>query len=232
MPTMREIYDSFAVQYDELVTREDYEGNLNRFLHTNFNFTDKRVLEYGTGTGRVSALYLEKVASALCLDRSEHMLLQAKENLKAYEQKIRYELCDNEAIPSEESKFDIVIEGWSFGHTVLDNFTRLEETVGKLVSNCASILNDNGSMIFIETLGSNVQVPRAPTAELNAFYTELENTHGFSKAILKTDYKFPNSEEAYRVFSFFFGYAMAENIKRDKLTIISEYTGVWVRGKK
>ena len=232
MPTMSEIYENFSVQYDELVTREDYEGNLNRFLHEKYDFYNKTIVEYGTGTGRVSALYLEKAAHALCLDRSDHMLLKAKDNLKEYKNKISYELCDNQALPLIKDTVDFVIEGWSFGHTVIDNFNQLEKTVNQLVSNCASILNDDGAMIFIETLGSNVNAPCAPTAELNAFYTELETAHGFKKTILKTDYKFQNYEEAYRVFSFFFGPAMAENIKANKLAIIPEYTGVWIRGKQ
>lgn len=59
-------------------------------------------------------------------------------------------------------------------------------------------------MIFIETLGSNVDEPVPPGEKLKGFYGLLENSHGFSKTVLRTDYRFTSNEEAQQIFGFFF----------------------------
>ena len=56
MPTMTEIYHNHSFEYDELVSHEDYLGNLPKTLHSIFDFNQKSVIELGVGTGRLTKM--------------------------------------------------------------------------------------------------------------------------------------------------------------------------------
>jgi ubiquinone/menaquinone biosynthesis C-methylase UbiE len=229
MPTMYEIYNSSAHEYDELVTHEDYQNNLQMFLHTTIDWDKKSVIEFGIGTGRVTRVYIDRVKTVTGYDRSAHMLQRAAENLSDYPSKISFNVCDNLDIQSLDAKADIVIEGWSFGHTVGDHQEKIEETVADLVSSCASLLNPGGTLIFIETLGTNVPAPIEPGIFLPKFYSLLETKYGFHRFVISTDYKFESCQEATRIAGYFFGDAMKNEILRSRSNIIPEFTGVWIK---
>lgn len=225
MPSMYEIYDNFALEYDELISNEDYEGNLKKFLEKNIK-DGSSVLELGTGTGRVTALYAKKASEILCCDRSAHMLQETRQKLELYKHKIKYQVLDNNEIDKVEGAYDIVIEGWAFGHTVLDQSKNIEEIIQKLVRSSESKLKKGGRLIFIETMGTNTQKPNPPSPILKQFYSILEDQYSFVHSVISTDYRFKNIDEAKRVMSFFFGPEMGNSIA-DR--IVKEYTGIWMK---
>ncbi|MCB9637318.1 MAG: class I SAM-dependent methyltransferase [Myxococcales bacterium] len=227
MPTMKEIYQHHADAYDELVSHEDYEKNLSRFLLQRFDFSGKSVIEMGAGTGRLTALYIEQAARALCCDGSSHMLQRGEENLASYRDKLAFRVCDNLDVGELEGKADYVVEGWSFGHTVIDHFERAEQIVEQLVMGCRRLLVEGGTLIFVETMGSNREEAGPPREELAHFYELLEHRYGFQREVLRTDYRFASPEEAFRVFSFFFGEQHCQGLVERNSSIIKEYTGVW-----
>ncbi len=225
MPSMYEIYESSSTQYDELVSREDHEGNLNKYLESKIAQCST-VIEFGAGTGRVTAQYIDFVSSVHLCDCSSHMLKKAEINLRSHIGKIRFSIVDNSDISGALGEYDYAIEGWAFGHTVLDHKDMLEMTVDLLVNNVASVLKPNGMMIFIETLGTNVDYPQAPNNVLSDFYQLLERRHGFSKEVIATDYLFPDISEAKRIMGFFFGESMKESVSEKR---IKEFSGIWTK---
>ncbi len=229
MPTMREIYTKHSYEYDELVSHEDYQNNLSKTLLKHFDFKDKTVIELGTGTGRLTKLYIQQVEHVYCFDRSQHMLEKAKENLRGEKDKVTFDICDNEAIDSIQQNADIVIEGWSFGHTVGDNKGQIEQTVEKLFSDCSALLNPNGTVIIIETLGTNMKKAGPPSDSLKQFYELLENKHCFTQQIIETDYLFKSALEAERIMGYFFGEEMSTALQHSPTKKIKEYTGFWYK---
>ncbi|MBN2695885.1 class I SAM-dependent methyltransferase [bacterium] len=223
MPSKYDIYNKHAIQYDELVNHEDYQNNLQKYLNSQIK-NNSTVLELGVGTGRVTKLYINRVKSALLCDRALHMINQAKINLKEYLNKIEFKEIDTREIDSLDGKFDLIIEGWSLGHVIIDEFDNLNSFLKKLIETLISKLNQNGKMIFIETYGSNVEKPTIPNEKLKIFYEILEKEYGFKKTVINTDYKFETIEDAKRVITFFFGETICEGIKE---SIVKEYTGVW-----
>ncbi|MBN1241374.1 MAG: class I SAM-dependent methyltransferase [Spirochaetales bacterium] len=228
MPSMYEIYDKHAAEYDELVDREDCRGELRDFV-TAFVRPGDRALEAGTGTGRVTALYAERVARALCCDRSAHMLERARARLAAHGATIEHRELGNLELAraADSGPFDLVVEGWSFGHTVSDFSGREDETCDALVAACRACLAPGGRLLFLETLGTNSDEPAAPAPFLDAFYRRLEDAHGFSRTVLRTDYRFPSVAEARRVMGFFFGEKMAAGVEAAE---VIEWTGAWTLG--
>lgn len=226
---MYEIYEKHAYEYDELVRWEDYRENLPSKLNELFDFSSRTVVEFGAGTGRLTALYAEKAGRIHCFDRSTHMLEKAKTNLSRFAPKVSFELCDNNEIDSLQIKGDFVIEGWSFGHTVSDYGT-LDETAAKadeLISRSLDRLNKGGTAIFIETLGTDSEQPFAPSSALELYYRRLEEDYGFQKEIISTDYRFESVDQAADLCGFFFGAEAGEEIRRKGSNIIKEFTGLW-----
>jgi SAM-dependent methyltransferase len=238
MPTMMEIYQRHAVQYDELVDAEDHEGNLWRTLQGITDWRGRSVLEAGAGTGRVTALYAAEAGRVACLDGSAHMLDRARLRLARHAGKITFGEADNLSLPAPARPFDVFIEGWSFGHSVVaaaeaapreaastggpdasggsdaSGGAALEAVVAALVDGAARCLAPGGVMILIETLGTCVESPGAPDPALARFYGLLETRHGFTRTVVRTDYRFTDAREAERICRFFFGDAMGDEVRR------------------
>lgn len=228
---MYEIYENHAYEYDELVRWEDYKGNLPKKLNELFDFSGKRVLEFGAGTGRLTALYAEKSERIHCYDRSSHMLEKARGNLSRFGDKISYDLCDNNAIESVRIKGDFVVEGWSFGHTVSDgdHIENAREKAQELILKSLNCLNPGGTAIFIETLGTDSDEPSAPSEALKEYYRLLEEKHGFSRVEISTDYRFKSADHAGELCGFFFGQEAGEEIRQKGSPYVKEFTGLWYK---
>ena len=229
MPDMMEIYQKHAVQYDELVDAEDWQANLWKTLQAVTSWEGKAVIEAGVGTGRVTALYAAAARAIACFDASPHMLERARLRLARFGDTVSFAVADNLALPRLDGEYDVFIEGWSFGHSIMGNPGAEEETTTALLAGASRNLRQGGKMILIETLGTCVDAPAAPDPALGRFYERLERDHGFEKRTVRTDYEFPDVEEADRICRFFFGDAMGNEVRRRGERIIPEWTGVWHR---
>lgn len=229
MPKMEEIYKQYALQYDKLVEAEDYERRLDNYLLDNIEWDGKIVFEAGIGTGRLSRIYLSKIKKLYGFDRENHMLQQCKKNLIEYSNKIIIGEGKNEEFLVIDEKADIFIEGWSFGHTIVENCNDIEGTTKKLLDNINRNTTNNEISIIIETLGTNVKKPIYIKDELKEFYLLLEEEYGYKRTIIETDYKFPNYNEAAEILGFFFGEEMGKDILRRKTNTVQEYTGIWIK---
>lgn len=225
MPTMNEIYAAHADRYDELVSREDREGNLGRELGRLVP-AGAAVLELGAGTGRVTLLYADRVRSALLCDRSTHMLGRARSNLAEFRDRLEFRILDIREAGTLEGGFDVILEGWALGHCALEEYERLSDFLSGTLAALDALLAPGGRIVLVETLGTNADRPAPPGERLARLYDLLERDHGFRRTVIRTDYEFPAVEEARRVLGFFFGPDLEGRIS-DR--IVPEWTGIWVR---
>ncbi len=202
MPTMKDIYDRYSDQYDELVLHEDYQSNLKTLLEHEIR-ENQTVLELGVGTGRVTNLYIEKAHHAVCCDRSGHMLEKAARNLAAFADKITFYKLDHRDLKDLDVRADLVIEGWALGHIAMDDFPNLPAFLDQLFADLQRILNPGGQIIFIETMGTHCVQPAPPDKKLSDFYDMLEQKHKMQRRIIRTDYKFRNVADARRISGIF-----------------------------
>ncbi len=56
MPTEKEVYQKYADQYERLIQREDYQGNILREIEKLVSLEDLDVVDLGVGTGRLELL--------------------------------------------------------------------------------------------------------------------------------------------------------------------------------
>ncbi len=210
-----DIYAREAARYDRLVRREDHAGNLWRALRA-LGVGPGAVIELGAGTGRLTRWLAAEGATVLAFDGAAAMLRLAQAAVRG---RVSFGVADNARVPVRDGVADVVIEGWSFGHWA-------EAGARDMVDEMLRVGRPGGLAVVIETLGTGVEEP-APSALLAALYAWLEAERGFTRHVVRTDYRFADAVEAADLAGFFFGPAMVERL-RDGVWL-PECTGVWVR---
>lgn len=224
----QEIYVSKAAQYDALVTREDYEGNILKALSGICSIAGSRVVEFGAGTGRLTRLLSPLVKSIQAFDASQHMLDVAESTLKTLgTSNWTLGVADNRNVPVEDSSADIAIEGWSFGHFSGWYPDSWRDEAGKALQEMTRVLRSGGTAILLETLGTGRETPEPPHEGLANLYAWWETEHGFSQQWIRTDYNFASVQEAETLTRFFFGDELADKVAQQGKTILPECTGIW-----
>jgi ubiquinone/menaquinone biosynthesis C-methylase UbiE len=233
MTDFKEIYQTRAVDYDLMVTREDYEGNIIKALYDICEFSGKDVVEFGAGTGRLTRMVAPFVRSIVATDIAQHMLGITMKSLQQFSSADwMVAVADNRQMPFKSRIADVTMAGWSLGHSVGWYPNSWREEIRRAVGEMLRLLRPSGTAIIFETMGTGSEVPQPPTEGLARYYEWLEKEYGFSTRSIRTDYRFESIDEADRLTRFFFGDEMADrirrdNMRRDNLVILPECTGIW-----
>ena len=222
------IYSRHAGEYHELVTREDMQGNLVSALRQIVDFRAKTVVELGAGTGRITKIIAPMAGRVLAFDRSRHMLQQAAAYLSDdLRSNVTLAEADNRRVPLPDGAADIVIEGWSFGHTVVQGGDAWKAAAEAILAETSRLLKRGGTAILIETLGTGFRSPQPPGPVLPLFYSWLERERGFALKWVRTDYTFESQEKARTLVEFFFGRMVEHDVRDTGEVIVPECTGIW-----
>jgi ubiquinone/menaquinone biosynthesis C-methylase UbiE len=228
MPDFATIYAQHAEQYDQLVSREDYQGNLLRAFRRIRQLQGLRVAELGAGTGRVTRLLAPWVRTIYASDRSAHMLAFARQRLAALAiDNVTLAVADNTALPLGTAIVDLAVAGWSFGHTTTWDPDRWQAQIGSALSEIQRVLKPDGVAIIIETLGTGRTDPAPPHDALANYYHWLEHDLGWQHMWVRTDYRFQSQQEADRLTGFFFGSPMQTYPAPGGRVTVPECTGIW-----
>lgn len=222
------IYSRHAAEYHALVTREDTQGNLVSALREIVDFNAKTVVELGAGTGRITKILAPMAGRVLAFDRSRHMLEQAAAYLSDdLGRNVTLAEADNRRVPLPDGAADIVIEGWSFGHTVVQGGDAWKAAAETILAETSRLLKRGGTAILIETLGTGFRSPQPPGPVLPLFYSWLEMERGYTLKWVRTDYTFESQEKARTLVEFFFGRMVEHDVRATGEVIVPECTGIW-----
>jgi ubiquinone/menaquinone biosynthesis C-methylase UbiE len=200
------IYAHHAEDYDRLVAREDYQGNLLRAIRQIRPLQGARVAEPGAGTGRVTRLIAPWARHVVASDRSAHMLSVARRRLADLQiDNATLIVADNAALPLRTDR------------------------IGQAIDEMRRVLKPGGTSIVIETLGTGSEKPQPPNQHLADYYAWLERDRGFHRTWIRTDYRFASGGEANELTGFFFGSAALYQLLPDGRAIVPECTGLWWR---
>ena len=233
MPTEKEVYEANADQYERLIRREDYQGNILAAIEDYFPLnktTDAH--ELGAGTGRLTRLLAPRVRSIKAFDASAHMLEIAEKSLREMGL-TNWEtgVADHRKVPVEDTSADLVISGWSFCYLAVWGGSTWQFDLQAGLDEIQRILRPGGTgarkgmALIIETLGTGTEVPNPPE-HLGAYFNWLTEA-GFERGWMRTDYRFESLEEAIALSTFFFGEEMAQKVRDKNWIILPECTGVW-----
>ncbi|MAS32993.1 MAG: SAM-dependent methyltransferase [Anaerolineaceae bacterium] len=226
----QDIYANKAAQYDAMVAREDYEGNILKALEGIRTLAGLDVVEFGAGTGRLTRLLAPHVQSIRAFDNAPRMLDVARPTLEATgANNWSLELAENDQLPVPDSSADLAIEGWSFGHQTGWNPDSWRESIGAALIEMQRVLRPGGTAVLLETMGTGSESPAPPAPGHAEFYAWLEQEHGFTYQWIRTDYEFASVPEAEELTRFFFGDALADRIVQEGLLVLPECTGIWWR---
>jgi ubiquinone/menaquinone biosynthesis C-methylase UbiE len=228
VPDYKQIYDTQADLYEQLVSREDHEGNLWRALCRICSFEGVDVIELGAGTGRVTRMLAPVVKTIRALDISPHMLHAARVKLaQTGLQNWRVTVADNRRLPLADAIADVSIAAWSLGHLTSWYPETWRHEIGAALAQMERVLRPGGTVILLETLGTGQASPRPPHAGLVAYYDLLEKERGFASTWIRTDYRFQSLDEAEMLTRFFFGDELADRVVQEGLVLLPECTGIW-----
>ena len=221
-----EIYRNQAGQYERLVSREDYQGNIWKTLQEICDWHDKIVFDLGAGTGRLTELVLPKAAFVCGFDRSPGMLKVAGEKLVNG----RYHnwglaAADHRDIPVSVNTADRIISGWSLAYLALHQGPAWRKPAEAAFERLFKILRPGGKIVILETMGTGFTEPNPPDRLLP--YFSFLKTLGFQSTLIRTDYQFALLDEAVELTRFFFGDELAAEVEQNNSTILPECTGVW-----
>lgn len=221
------IYKSRAAAYERMIAAEDVDNNLWAILQDLVDFSGTRVVDVGSGTGRLPRLLHRYARSGVALDLHAPML---SENGR---QQRRAGFCwplvqaDVQHLPLADSCADVVTAGWAIGHFCDWYGEQWQRHIESALQEMARVARPGGSLIIMETLGTGVLSPAPPTPGLAAYYALLEESWGFERRQLPTDYQFASVDEAVASMTFFFGEELAEKIRQYRWRRVPEWTAVW-----
>jgi ubiquinone/menaquinone biosynthesis C-methylase UbiE len=222
------IYSSQADKYDRMVAHEDFQGNISRALESVRPLKGLEVIELGAGTGRLTRLIAPQAKRIWAFDISRHMLSAAASRLTAAGLgHWATAVADNRRLPVPPAAADLVIAGWTLGHSVGWHPLSWQDEIGRALAEMKRVARPSGARVILETLGTGRETPRPPSAGLAAFYTWLETEHGFHRDWIRTDYLFDSPVQAAGLTRFFFGDELADRILEERITLLPECTGVW-----
>ena len=227
-----QIYSARAHDYHELVSREDMQGNLPRALQETADFSGKTVIELGAGTGRVTRILAPLAGRVLAFDRSPHMLQQARAYLsEEIRRNVQLAEADNLAVPLPDSSAEILVEGWSFGHSVSRESGNWKRAAEEVLVEGLRLVKPGGALILIETLGTGHRTPHPPGPSLPHFFSWLQNERGFALKWIRTDFLFESLEKARELVEFFFGQMVEHEVLASGKVVVPECTGIWWKQK-
>jgi len=226
MPTEKEVYEAHADQYERLIQREDYQGNILSAIESYCPLDGIDVVELGTGTGRLTRLLAPYVKSIKAFDSSAHMLEAAEKSLREMGL-TNWEtgVADHRQIPVPDSSADLVISGWSFCYLAVWGGEAWKPALQQGLQEIGRIIRPDGMVLIIESLGTGTEKPRPPE-HLEAYFDWLTEI-GFERGWIRTDYRFVSLEEAVKLSTFFFGEEMGQKVREKNWGILPECTGVW-----
>ncbi len=225
MPEHENVYRNEADRYHALVSREDYNRNLNAAIKAVIP-TGASILETGAGTGRVTAMLAPVSGGLTVLDLSVPMLQKAARVIPMDSPVVHgLSAGDHRYLPVTANSYDWVVSGWSVCYLASWNREGWKPQVHAALKEFTRVLRPDGKILLIETLGTGELTPRPPD-HLTDYLNYLDGL-GFQRTWIRTDYRFDDEPTARDLTGFFFGEGMLEKIGYSPTPVLPECTGLW-----
>ncbi|RPJ20357.1 MAG: class I SAM-dependent methyltransferase, partial [Chloroflexi bacterium] len=226
MPDNKTVYAQHGNEYEALIAREDYQGNIPRAIGEIVNVDGLDALDLGAGTGRLTLMLAPRLKSIRAFDVSAEMLRVCRERLRASGlSNWQVEVADHRQLPVQDHSADLIVSGWSVSYLMVWNPEAGRAELEKWLGEMERVLKGGSPVVLFESLGTGNESP-IQLDQLRDFYPWLEAA-GFQKKWIRTDYRFDSLEEAEYLSRFFFGDELGDKVKRNNWVILPECTGVW-----
>ncbi|MCB0212671.1 MAG: class I SAM-dependent methyltransferase [Anaerolineae bacterium] len=222
-----DIYTTQAAAYHRMIEPEDVDGQLRPAIERITPLAGRRILDLGTGSGRLPLLIGNQAAQLVGLDLHAAMLAEQQHRRQQRGGSWSLLQADMRRLPLADGWADVVLAGWAIGHLVGWHGDRWPHEVQQVVAEMERLAAPGGALIIMETLSTGSLTPAPPTPGLARYYHWLETEQGFSRQEIRTDYQFGSVDEAVAKTAFFFGPQLAQTIRDRGWARVPEWTGVW-----
>lgn len=226
MDHFKSIYTNQAGAYHRMIAAEDVDGALLPALLRVDPLAGKRLLDLGSGTGRIPLLLKRLGARMVSLDLHRAMLREQQARAGANWPLVQ---ADMRRLPIRTGWAEAAIAGWSIGHLRGWYAQDWQEQIGQVLSEMQRAVQPGGALIILETLTTGSLTPAPPSPELAEYYAWLEGDWGYRRDVIATDYQFASVDEAVEYTEFFFGAQLSAQIRAMGWARLPEWTGVWSR---
>src|SRR5215212_5690905 len=150
MEHFQAIYAARAAEYHHMIAAEDLDGQLLPAIERAATLRGKRVIDLGTGTGRLPILIGDQAAQLVGLDLYRDMLRQhaAQRQQRAG----RWSLIqgDMRYLPFRTAWADVVTAGWAIGHMRSWFADDWQAQIGSVLDEMHRVVAPNGVLIIFE----------------------------------------------------------------------------------
>ncbi len=213
-----------------MIEAEDVHQNIFAEIQRLTPIHGKKVVDLGTGTGRIPILFGDLPAEMIGIDLYGDMLRQNRAVRHCSGGTWDLVQADMRVIPLSPACADIVTAGWSIGHLRAWHPQDWQTQMGRILREMQRLGKRGGMLIILETMTTGSLSPAPPTPELAEYYSWLEQEWGFTCQVLQTDYDFASVEDAVQKTEFFFGKDLAGLIRKNGWSRLPEWTGIWSKG--
>lgn len=238
-----QVYKTRAAAYHALIAAEDVDGNLLPTLQSITSFEGKRILDLGSGSGRIPLLLRGIDCDLIAVDLHHAMLVEQANQLSSLRARcvaspgsnlpanFAMQLhpliqADIRALPLPAATADVVMAGWAIGHFT-GWVSDWKAEAARCLAEMRRAAKPHGMLILMETMGTGVEQAAPPNTALADYYAWLENEHGFRRQVIATDYDFGTVARAAELCGAFFGEEMAERVRANGWSQVPEWTGIW-----
>lgn len=220
-----QIYAEHGSRYHELIAAEDVEGNLLQALKQATDLGGKRVLDLGSGTGRIPWLLNEVDCEIVSLELYRDMLREQKKHLG--DRSGRYlAQGDLRELPLAGQWADLATAGWAIGHFCGWYGEHWKREAARALGEIKRAVKAEGTLMIFETMGTGTDAAGPPTPALTEYYAWLEE-QGFKGQVISTDYDFGSVARAADLCGFFFGEELEAKVRERAWSRVPEWTGIW-----
>lgn len=227
MDHFKHIYRKKAQAYQRLVAAEDVDGNLFPAIERVAPVNGAKLLDLGSGTGRIPLLANGKAAEIITLDLHASMLHEQQEQCNNVGARWKIIQGDMRELPIGKNWADITTAGWAIGHFMSWYGDQAKSQINRVIEGIERVTKSGGGVVIIESLTTGSLTPAPPSDHLAEYYTWLEDEWGFTRQEIQTDYQFNSLEEAAASVEFFFGTEFADKVRANNWVRLPEWTGVW-----
>jgi ubiquinone/menaquinone biosynthesis C-methylase UbiE len=223
------IYAGQAQAYHRMIAAEDVQGNLLPALQGVAPLAGQRILDLGSGTGRIPLLLRGIDCTLVAVDLHRAMLREQAVQRTRAGGRWPVVQADMRILPFAADELDLVVAGWAIGHLCGWYPQEWQAQVRRVLDEMQRVTRPGGHVLILETLTTGAERPAPPNAALAAYYAWLEQAWGFRAQVLATDYAFNDVEDAVQRTEFFFGSQLAGDIRQKGWQRLPEWTGCWSR---